>query len=175
MDCQLTVNSLVIGYGSSLRNDDRIGLEVASIVANWNLPQLNTLCLPQLAPELAAELAKVDMAIFIDAYAAKDGDETKILQIEPSNATNFSSHSSDPRTLLNLTQALFKKCPSVWWILVPGINFELGDRLTPTAQQGIRQASKIVRNLLEINSTNNQQLSNHNRKPGFSSLRSNIL
>ena len=154
MDCQLTLNSLVVGYGSSLRNDDRIGLEVARIVADWNLPQVSSLGVPQLAPELAAELAQVDLAIFVDAYAANLDDEIKILQLEPVNTANFGSHSSDPKALLNLTQTLFQKCPSAWWILVPGIDFQLGDRLSLTAQQQIKQASKIVRDLLEINSTN---------------------
>ncbi|MEM8832069.1 MAG: hydrogenase maturation protease [Cyanobacteria bacterium P01_G01_bin.19] len=148
MNCQLTVNSLIVGYGNSLRGDDRIGLEIARIVADWNLPQVKSLYLPQLVPELAAELAKVDLVLFVDAYAANVGDEIKILQLEPATSANFDSHLSNPQTLLNLTQTLFQKCPSSWWILVPGNNFELGDWLTPAARQGIEQASKIVRDLL---------------------------
>lgn len=148
--------SLVIGYGNSLRSDDRIGLEIAKTVADWKLPQVLSLDVPQLAPELTVELAKVDLVIFVDAYAANVGDEIKVLQIEPSFSTTFRSHFGDPGALLSLTQALFGRCPQAWWVLVPGINFELGDRLTPTAQQKIRQALNTIKNLLEIDSTNNQ-------------------
>jgi Ni,Fe-hydrogenase maturation factor len=58
------VNSLVIGYGNSLRGDDSIGIKVAQIVADWHLPKVRSLSPHQLTPELAAELAQVDLAIF---------------------------------------------------------------------------------------------------------------
>ena len=148
MGCQLMTRSLVIGYGNSLRSDDRIGLEVAGIIDDWNLPHVQSLGVHQLTPELTAELAEVDLVIFIDAYAASVGDEIKVLQIEPSFSITFRSHFGDPRALLSLTQALFGRCPQAWWVLVPGINFELGDCLTPTAQQGIEQASNMVGDLL---------------------------
>ena len=161
---------LVIGYGNSLRSDDRVGVEVAQIVADWDFPQVRSLNVPQLTPELSMELALVDLAIFVDAYAARVGDQVKMLQIESSSFIGFRSHFGDPRALLSLTQALFGRCPQAWWVLVPGINFELGDCdyeaspnqgfsrmysvscrhcLTPTAQQGIEQASNMVRNLLD--------------------------
>lgn len=144
------VKSLVIGYGNSLRSDDGIGIEMATVIARWHLPGVRSLALHQLTPELAAELALVDLAIFVDAYAAELGNETKILQIKPSSSIDFRSHFSDPRALLSLTQALYSRCPKAWWILVPGIDFQLGDFLTPTAQQGIEQASNTIKNLLNV-------------------------
>jgi hypothetical protein len=59
------VNSLVIGYGNSLRGDDSIGIKVAQMVADWHLPKVRSLSSHQLTPELAAELAQVDLTIFI--------------------------------------------------------------------------------------------------------------
>lgn len=144
------IESLVIGYGNSLRSDDGIGLEVARIVADWGLPQVRSLALPQLTPELAAELALVDLVVFVDAYAADVRDRIEILTLEPSGSIGIRSHFSDPRALLSLTQELFGKRPSAWHVLVPGVNFQLGDRLSASARQGSERASKIVKSLLSV-------------------------
>ncbi|NJK55765.1 MAG: hydrogenase maturation protease [Pleurocapsa sp. SU_5_0] len=143
------VNSLVIGYGNSLRGDDGIGIKVAQIVADWHLPKVRSLSLHQLTPELAAELAQVDLAIFVDAYQCADPDVVKIHPLKPSSSIQFKSHFSDPEALLSLTQALFGKCPQAWWVIVPGISFELSDRLSPLAKQGIKQASQQIRSLVK--------------------------
>jgi hydrogenase maturation protease len=44
------VNSLVIGYGNSLRGDDGIGIKVAQIVADWHLPKVRSLKLNKTTP-----------------------------------------------------------------------------------------------------------------------------
>jgi len=146
-----SVKSLVIGYGNSLRSDDGIGACVAKVVNNWNLPQVRSLCEYQLTPELAAELAQVDLAIFVDACQTADKNAVELLPIKPSNAIEFKSHFSNPEALLSLTQALFGNCPRAWLVIVPGTNFELGDRLSPMAKLGIEQALKRIRGLLEEN------------------------
>ena len=142
------VKSLVIGYGNSLRGDDSIGIKVARIVEEWHLPQVRSLANHQLTPELAAELAQVDLAIFIDACQSVDKNAVEVHSLEPSDSIEFKSHISDPEALLSLTQALFDKCPQAWWIIVPGTNFELGERLSPLAKLGKEQALKQIRGLL---------------------------
>ena len=142
------VGSLIIGYGNSLRGDDGIGLEVARIVSGWKLPEVRSLYQHQLTPELAAQLALVDLAIFIDACQSIDNNTVGVHPLKPSSSIELGSHFSDPRVLLSLTKALFNRCPQAWWILVPGANFELKDSLSPLAQQGIKEAVKQVKNLL---------------------------
>ncbi|MEM7761994.1 MAG: hydrogenase maturation protease [Cyanobacteria bacterium P01_A01_bin.40] len=142
------VGSLIIGYGSSLRGDDGIGLEVAQIISEWKLLEVRSLYQHQLTPELAAELALVDLAIFIDACQSIDKNTVEVHPIKPSSSIEFRSHFGDPRILLSLTKALFNRCPQAWWILVPGSDFELKDCLSPLAKQGIKEAVKQVKNLL---------------------------
>lgn len=149
--------SLVIGYGNSLRSDDGIGLEVAQIVAGWELPEVRSLCQHQLTPELAAELAQVDLAIFVDACQSADKSAVEVHSLEPSNSVDFKSHFSNPEAILGLTQALFGKCPQARWVIVPGTNFELGESLSPLAKLGIKQALKQIRNLLEKYTGKNRQ------------------
>jgi hydrogenase maturation protease len=59
---------VVIGYGNTLRSDDGAGQQVATLVEDWQLPQVRSLAVHQLTPELAAELATAQMVIFVDAY-----------------------------------------------------------------------------------------------------------
>lgn len=59
-----SVKSLVIGYENSLRSDDGIDIEVARIITSWHLSDVRSLALHQLTLELAAELARVDLAVF---------------------------------------------------------------------------------------------------------------
>lgn len=143
--------SLVVGYGNSLRSDDGIGIKVAQIVEGWRLPEVRSLARHQLTPELAAELAQVDLAIFVDARQSMDKNAVEVRSLKPSNSIKLKSHFSNPETLLSLTQALFGNCPQAWWVVVPGTNFGLGECLSPLAKQGIEQSLKQIRGLLEKN------------------------
>ena len=53
-------STLVVGYGSSLRRDDVLGLKISSMVASWNLIGVKVLRVHQLAFELAYELSLVE-------------------------------------------------------------------------------------------------------------------
>ena len=142
------VKSLIVGYGNSLRSDDGIGVRVAEIVTDWNVSGLQTRSLHQLTPELAEDLAGVDLAIFVDAAHAVDGDSVKLYDIKPADSSIIRSHFGDPRALLSLTQAIYGKCPQAWWLVVPGVNFQIGDRLSAVAQQGVLEALEQIRRLI---------------------------
>ncbi len=150
---------LVIGYGNPLRGDDGIGQQVAEQVERWNLPNVQTQAVHQLTPEIAADLAGVDCAIFVDACIMEIAEwafpglesptSLQVLRIQPDDSTGVSlGHYANPRSLLALTQALYSYCPQAWLISVPGINFELGERLSPFAQSGVVSALEKVDQLL---------------------------
>ena len=147
----MTINCLVVGYGNSLRGDDGIGRKLAQTIAEWQLPGVRSLDLHQLTPELAAELAQVALAIFIDAYSAKNNDPVTFQVIKPSASINLPSHFSSPQALLSLTQTVYGHCPQAWWVMVPGVNFSLSDRFSPLAKQQSEQALREIESLLESN------------------------
>ena len=146
------MKSLVIGYGNSLRSDDGIGIRVAEIVSSWQLPEINSLALAQLTPEIAADLSKVDLVIFVDACSTTDTNTVKLSNLKPANQTQIRSHLSNPQALLSLTQTLYGKCPQAWALLVPGVNFQIGDRLSAVAETGIDRALIQIKNLVTENS-----------------------
>ena len=146
------MKSLVIGYGNSLRSDDGIGIRVADIVASWQLPEISSLALTQLTPEIATDLTKVDLVIFVDACSTTNTNTVKLSNLEPTNQPSIRSHFSNPQALLSLTQTLYGKCPQAWVLMVPGVNFQIGDRLSTVAEKGVSQALTHIKNLVAENS-----------------------
>jgi hydrogenase maturation protease len=136
---------LVIGYGNMLRRDDGVGPRVAQAVAKWDLPEVQTLPLPQLTPELTEMLIQVDQVYFIDA----DPSQTLQVSICPLSAdeaggSRMSPHSSDPHFLLHLCHALYRSYPQAWWVMVPAKDFRVGTQLSAVAESGMQQALDLL-------------------------------
>jgi hydrogenase maturation protease len=140
---------LVIGYGNSLRGDDIAGQRVADLIATWELPNLQALAVHQLTPELAEQLAMVDLTIFVDAYAASTGHSVCVHPVELAKTGITTGHWCEPSVLLAITQALFGYHPQSWWVTVPGVNFEVSDRLSIVAERGIEGALRQINHLIE--------------------------
>ncbi|MGA7932301.1 MAG: hydrogenase maturation protease [Kovacikia sp.] len=156
MDCHLaaTLKSLhqsilVIGYGNPLRRDDGVGQQIAKQIATWNLPNVEAIAAHQLTPEVVESLARVDRAIFIDAYRATADPEIQVKPVELARSGMTSGHWCEPQVLLAMTQVLYDYHPQAWWVMVPGVNFELGDKLSPIAEQGMVAALAEVEHLIK--------------------------
>jgi hydrogenase maturation protease len=130
---------LLIGYGNTLRGDDGLGPHTVAAVAALALPGVRTRIVQQLLPELAAELAEVRCAIFVDARLAPADDTLQVTTIGPGPAAAVMAHTGDPRNLLALAQTLYGRAPEAWLVTVPGRDFDLGERLSDvgTAQSGV--------------------------------------
>ena len=157
MDCYLAAalkslrrSILLIGYGNLLRSDDGIGQQIAQEITSWQIPNVKTIAIHQLTPELAETLPEYDIAIFVDACSISDYQDIQIEQIKSSQFNPIVGHVSDPRSLLALAQALYARVPRAWWVMVPGVNFEVGDRLSSTAEQNIETALQQIDHLIQI-------------------------
>jgi len=135
---------VVIGYGNPLRGDDGAGQRVAVAVATWGLPHVRALAVHQLTPELVELLAGSRLAIFVDAYPAIEGGAVQIRPVEPAEAPPILEHSHDPRSLLALAKAIHGNCPQSWWVMVPGVRFELSETLSSTSVRGIDAALQQI-------------------------------
>ncbi len=141
---------LVIGYGNDLRSDDAVGQRIADSVATWAIPNVRSLAVHQLTPELAASLESTQRVIFVDACLASEEEAVvKVSPVEPVDSGNFIlGHSSDPRSLLALALALYGHYPQAWLVTVPGINFDLGENLSPVAHRGVAEALEKIDDLI---------------------------
>lgn len=158
---------LVIGYGNTLRSDDGAGQIVAEEVEKRGWEGVGTISVHQLTPELAEEIAQARGVIFVDAIASemekiqvielkyeidnvgaglgKNYDTKK--QLSHQNPPSW-GHTGNPRSLLFLTQTLYHKTPPAWWVLIPGVNFELGEQLSPVTQRCIKEAVFDIERLI---------------------------
>lgn len=139
----------VIGYGNDLRNDDGIGQRVANAIACWHLSTVKSLAVHQLTPELATTLANTELAIFVDACLTSENSQVQVQSLLPSCFIGNSSHLGDPRSLLALTSVIYGHCPLAYLVTVPGVNFELGDRLSSIAETGVVIALLKIIQLLD--------------------------
>jgi hydrogenase maturation protease len=133
-----TMTVLVIGYGNTLRSDDGVGYLVAATVAEWQLPQVRSIAVHQLLPELAPDIADVDLVIFVDAVVTIDRSTPKI-EIIPLVAgcdEDFSTHIITPQLLLGMTQRLYGATPEAYLLTISAIDFTLGATLSSIAITG---------------------------------------
>ncbi|NJK50323.1 hydrogenase maturation protease [Candidatus Gracilibacteria bacterium] len=141
---------LIVGYGNTLRSDDGAGQLVAKRVAKWSLPNVRSLAVHQLTPELAEELANADTVIFVDAVISskQNLEEIKIELLECNREYSNSGHTEDPRSLLSLSKIVYNKVPIAYWILIPAINFEFGEEISAITQQGITQTLLAIEQII---------------------------
>lgn len=143
------VRVVVIGYGSSLRRDDGAGPRAAEAVESWALPGVQVRALTQLVPELAADLAEANLALFLDARASDGPDDldTRMHRLEPATNPNSGAigHAADPARLLALARYAFGAAPAeAWMVTIPAVDLGLGEELSSVAQRGVERALALV-------------------------------
>ncbi len=143
---------LVIGFGNAYRRDDGIGLAVVNALRRQlgqpELPAgedgldslgesptgIDSIALHQLLPELAEELSRYELVIFVDAHVQRL--DTAILE-EPLDACfrpATVSHILHPCTLLALAQQLHGRAPRAILLSVRGHDFDFGEGLSPASE-----------------------------------------
>ena len=142
---------LVIGYGNDLRGDDGIGPHVAEAFAARDYPEVRVVRCFQLVPELAADLADVRLAVFVDAFTDHRRSDIEMRQITAEEMADWSTHTGDPRALLGLTDAIYGRVPEAWWVMVPGEDFGFGERLSPFGEENARKAIDFIESLRTTN------------------------
>jgi hydrogenase maturation protease len=123
---------LVIGYGNLLRGDDAFGqLAVERIRDLIQQPDVQVLCLHQLAPELMEDLSRADLAIFIDAAASGEPGSITRRDISPQRVTRAAfTHHPTPEALLNGAHALYGRSPDGVMFSVAAGDFTFGAELS---------------------------------------------
>ena len=130
---------LVIGFGSVLRGDDSFGPIVAEEIEKYLqmhgtiASQVDVIIKQTLTPELADEISRSELVIFIDA--STEGDKGKVLEervhSDPMAPVSM-VHFFNPKALLNWTEQLYGKQVEAVILTVVGNDFNFGIRqLTP--------------------------------------------
>lgn len=158
--------TLIIGYGNPLRGDDALGYYAAQclteLVKNENVKIMTC---HQLAPELAAEAAKFDQVIFIDASVGEQPGILSVTQIDHTHIPKRTfSHQLDPESILACTQALYGRGPEAYLITITGNSFGYMDDLSAAVRSRLPELNDAVLKIIGfgpiVKKNNHQNLVN---------------
>jgi hydrogenase maturation protease len=138
---------VMIGLGNSLRGDDGVGRRVVERVAARDWPQVISIAVTQLVPELATLVASARAVIFVDACV--DQEAVEVRELTPACPFSRRFHGTGPRELLALTRSCYNRAPLAWLVMVPGRDFGFTDQLSAAAEQHVATAVGEVEQLIE--------------------------
>ena len=136
---------LLIGYGNPGRLDDGLGPLLAEAVENLNLPGVTVDSDYQLIVDDAAEVAKHETVLFVDA-SINGAEPFFVKRVFPAGGKiSFSSHSVSPEGVLTLAAELFQAEPEAFVLGIRGYEFdEFGERLSEKAKANLAKAIEYV-------------------------------
>ncbi len=133
---------LLLAWGNPGRGDDGLGPALAArVLEDQRFEGLRVESDYQLCIEDAAEIARHDCVLFVDADRAGPG-PFSWRRLEPTDSgLSFSSHSVTPGALLALSGQLFGREPTAWLLGIRGYEFDAFEEgLSPRAQENLAAA-----------------------------------
>jgi hydrogenase maturation protease len=137
---------LVIGYGNTVRGDDAAGIQAAELIAKRH-PEIQSICMHQLMPEMAEQISECDIVFFVDADA--NASKVSARLVEPTVETGQPrSHFITPESLLSLSLQLYQRKPSRAYVIgIPASNFEFSEELSARTLSAVEDCVKEVEKL----------------------------
>ncbi len=143
MSSNAVVNTLIIGYGNPMRQDDGLGWAAAAALQKENLPGVSVMTCQQLQIELLEEAIKYDRLLFIDA--AVGGNDVLLRKLEVHDGPALaSSHHLSPELLGRLGRQLYQKEWEMYICQIRGEHFDVGDQLSFLGKLRLRSALEKI-------------------------------
>jgi hydrogenase maturation protease len=144
--------TLVIGYGNELRGDDGAGFHLARRLAED--PRLSgTRVIPrrQLTPELALDISRAQLVVFIDASRLLAPGEVASAPIQPTATTAGApySHQMTPTDLLGFAAELYGSAPRAMVVSIGVADTDFGGGLSAEVEAALPRAADEVVRLVE--------------------------
>ena len=138
---------LVIGYGNTLRGDDAAGICAAELIAKRR-PEIECVCMHQLMPELAEQIAVSDIVIFIDADVNASQPNVRLV-VPGVEADQTRTHFISPESLLRLSQQLYQHMPLKAYVIgIPASQFEFSEELSESTKKAVEESVILAESLL---------------------------
>ncbi|MCB2219313.1 MAG: hydrogenase maturation protease [Bacteroidetes bacterium] len=145
-------NILIYGYGNPGRQDDGLGNAMIEKLESWVKSQkmkgIHFDSNYQLNIEDAAEIAKRDLVIFVDA-STEDIDDFILTQVNASTDVAFTSHAASPGYIVGLCKDIYKTIPPTWLLHIRGYEWEFKEGLSTKAKQNLEDAYELMKEKLE--------------------------
>lgn len=127
---------LIIGYGNVLREDDGAGYRTAEELQQYyhDDPAVAVIASHQLLPEMAPDIARSGLVVFLDASSAEEPGRISQSRIQPQARGVGFTHQLTPAALLSLAATLYGHAPEAVGITLAGWSFKVRDRLSCGAE-----------------------------------------
>src|ERR1700691_1762962 len=141
--------ALLLACGNTLRRDDGVGLRIAEAAEQlFPVSRLRIVAAQQFTPEMAADLAATELAIFVNANVS---DEPGAIRCAPVCACGETpeTHRLDPAALLALAQSLCGHTPAHAFELTVGAShFGYGEDLSGPLRQAVPRVVRLLTSLV---------------------------
>ena len=109
-----------------------------------DLPGVDVRSQSQLTPELALDVTRADVVVFVDADV--DCERMSVAPVQPGErGTQSMSHRTDPAALLLLAGDLGRVPPLAYAVSIPASNLELGFELCPRTAAAAAEAVDAIK------------------------------
>jgi hydrogenase maturation protease len=141
--------ALLLACGNSLRQDDGVGLEIAAAAEQlFPSTRLRIVAAQQFTPEMAAELAGTELAIFVDACADDEPGAIRVVSLVAGDEPP-ETHRLDPPALLAMAQTVCGHAPARAFALTIGAGcFGYGEEISGPLRQAVPRALRLLTNLV---------------------------
>lgn len=144
---------LIIAYGNPLRSDDGIAWQAAEQLRHMLQGPAEIFCVRQLTPELAEDLSRAQLVIFLDACCSGSKGRVACERITAAPAQPQFSHHLTPAHLLGLCDWLYGIGPQAFLVTIPGGNFDYGEQPSRMVSEAlprvVEQVVELVRSQLD--------------------------
>lgn len=147
----MTKPILVFGYGNLSRGDDAVGpLLLAHLEQHADLSRVELLTDFQLQIEHALDLQERELVIFVDAAVSGDS-PFGFSRLAPRRDNSYTSHAMSPAALLQVFENITgEMAPPGFLLSIKTTSFELGDGLSASAEDHLRQACRFAERTLAL-------------------------
>lgn len=140
---------LVIAYGNPLRSDDGVAWQAANELRR-DLPwAARIICAHQLTPEVAEDVSRADLVIFLDASSTGKPGTVRCQAVSARSRKPCFSHHLAPADLLGWCHRLYSAKPRAFLISVDGERFDYGQGLSVRALNAVPLVVERVSKLID--------------------------
>jgi hydrogenase maturation protease len=137
--------TLILGWGNPGRLDDGLGPAFIEAVSKIAPPGVAFDCDYQLTMEDAAEVARYERVVFVDADRCGPAPFTMRPLAPSADGGSFSTHSVAPGAVLALCRDLFHAAPEAWLLGIRGYEFDgFGEGLSARARANLNRAVEFM-------------------------------
>lgn len=142
---------LVFGYGNLSRGDDAVGpLLLEYLELHADLSRVELLTDFQLQIEHALDLQNREWVMFIDA-AVNLTEPFGFRRLTPCKDNSYTSHAMSPAALMQVyVDITLQSPPPVFLLSIKTESFELGEDLSASCADNLRQACEFARRLVAL-------------------------